>query len=272
MSKISAIILTKNSENLIADCVESVKFCDEIVIIDDNSSDRTVELATRLGARVETLSSKHLGGGRLERSGSHDSPEVEIDFAEKRNLGHKIAKNKWILYIDSDERVSKELKESILEVVNDRQPEYPAYKILRKNYYFGNHEWPYIEKPERLFNKTALLEWRGKLHETPVIKGKFGELNGFLLHYTHTDLSSMVNKTIAWSKIEAELRLKAQHPPVVWWRFPRVMLTAFYDSYIRKKGYKAGTAGLIESIYQSFSIFLTYARLWEMQQKKNNAK
>ncbi len=249
MHKLSAIILTKNSENDIVDCIESVKsLAGEIIIIDDNSTDRTVSLAGRLGARVETCKDELL------------------NFAERRNFGLKKAKSKWILYIDSDERVTGELKESILKVINERIPEYQAYKILRKNYYFGGHVWPFVESLERLFIKSSLKGWHGEVHETPIIEGKVGQLKAFLLHYTHKDLTSMVNKTIAWSKIEAELRFKAHHPPVVWWRFPRVMLTAFYDSYIRQKGYKAGTAGLIESVYQSFSMFITYARLWEMQQ------
>ena len=250
MSKISVIILTKNAENLLADCIESVSFCDEIIVIDDDSTDRTVDLAKRLGARVE-----------IPKSQSEN-------FAEKRNLGIKKAKSKWILYIDADERVSSELKASILEVVNGRKSDFQAYRIHRKNFYFGNHEWPFIESLERLFEKSALNNWHGQLHETAVVKGEIGELNGYLLHYTHRDLTSMVNKTISWSKIEAELRFNANHPPMTWWRFPRVMITAFYNSYIKQKGYKAGTAGLIESIYQSFSMFITYARLWEMQKKK----
>ncbi|MBU3978569.1 glycosyltransferase family 2 protein [Patescibacteria group bacterium] len=254
MHKLSAIILTKNSENLIADCIESVSFCDEIIVIDDASSDRTVDLATRLSARVETPDSS------------------SKNFSEKRNFGLKKAKNKWILYIDADERVTRELKESVLKVINDPQSEYHAYKILRKNFYLGSHEWPFIESLERLFMRYSLKGWSGEVHETPLFDGKIGELSGFLLHYTHTDLTSMVNKTLVWSQIEAELRFKAHHPAMTWWRFPRVMLTAFYDSYFRQKGYKAGTAGLIESIYQAFSIFITYVRLWEMQQKKNNAK
>ena len=77
----------------------------------------------------------------------------------------------------------------------------------------------------------------------------------------------MVNKTLAWSKIDAELRFKSGHPRMTWWRFPRVMLTAFFDSYIKQGGWKVGTIGLIESLYQSYSIFITYARLWEMQNK-----
>jgi hypothetical protein len=104
------------------------------------------------------------------------------------------------------------------------------------------------------------------------VKGKVGVLEGYLFHYTHQDLTSMVEKTIAWSEIEAELRYNANHPKMSWWRFFRVMLTAFFDSYVRQKGYKAGTAGLVESIYQSYSMFITYARLWEMQQEHTKRK
>ena len=78
----------------------------------------------------------------------------------------------------------------------------------------------------------------------------------------------MLDKTIEWSKVEAETRFQMNHPKMTWWRFPRVMITAFLDSYFRQGGYKIGVAGLIESVYQAFSIFVTYARLWELQQKK----
>lgn len=247
MTKLSAIIIAKNEEMMIADCIDSLSFCDEVIVIDDLSSDRTADVAKLLGASVY----------------SHNFQS----FAEKRNYGLKKAKSKWVLYIDADERVSPELKNSILEVVRQERIKESAFKLQRKNFYFGNHEWPYIEKLERLFKKTALEEWFGELHETPKVNGQVGELNGFLLHYTHRDLASMVQKTIAWSKTEAELRYNAHHPKMTWWRFYRVMLTGFYDSYVRQKGYKAGTAGLVESMYQAFSMFITYARLWEMQNK-----
>ena len=252
MSKLSAIILTKNEERMIADCIDSISFCDEIIVIDSGSSDRTADLAKHMGAKVFHL-----------LSGS---------FSDRRNYGLKKTKNKWVLYIDADERVSPELKKNILEVVEKDKSSYSVYRLKRKNFYFGNHEWPHLEFLERLFKKTALVEWYGQIHETPRVKGEIGELEGFLLHYTHRDLSSMVEKTIEWSKVEAELRLNAHHPKMTWWRFFRVMITAFYNSYIKQKGYKAGTAGLVESIYQTFSIFITYARLWEMQQESIKKK
>lgn len=247
MNKISAVVIAKNAEGLIAECLESIKFCDEVIVIDSGSSDRTVQIAKDFGARV------------FEISGT--------DFSERRNLGLQKAYGDWILYVDTDERVSSELKSNI-KIQISKADEFAAFKIKRKNFYFGNFEWPHVEKLERLFRKDNLKGWHGKIHESPIVEGRVGMLDGFLLHYTHRDLSSMVDKTIEWSEIEAELRFKNNHPKMSWWRFPRVMVTAFFDSYIRKKGYRAGIAGLIESIYQSFSMFITYARLWELQNKK----
>ncbi len=254
MGKISAIILAKNAEDQISDCIESVSFCDEILVIDDNSSDRTVDLSRKMGARVE------------------EYRQSENNFAERRNFGLKRARYSWVFYIDSDERMTKELQKSIKSVLNQKSVEFNSYKIQRKNFYFGNHEWPQGEVFTRLFYKPEFKGWTGKLHESPVISGDAGELEGYLLHYTHRDLFTMVQKTLEWSKIEAELRYGAGHPQMTWWRFPRVMFTAFYDSYVRQRGYKAGTAGVVESIYQAFSIFITYARLWEMQIKNQSVR
>jgi len=249
MKNLSAVILTKNSENMIADCIDSVSFVDEVIVIDDYSTDRTAELAKHLGALVFPYSSE--------------------SFAKKRNLGLQKAKGKWILYLDVDERVSPELKEAILSVLERKKDIYSAYRLYRKNFYLGNNEWPTLEKLERLFKKSKLEEWYGDLHESPRVNGDIGDLDeGFIKHYTHQDLTSMLNKTIRWSKIEAELRFNSNHPKMSWWRFFRVMMTAFYDSYIRQKGYKVGTAGLIESIFQAYSMFITYARLWELQHEE----
>jgi len=261
MSSISAIVIAKNEELMIADCLDSLSFCDEIVVVEDGSTDRTVEIAERMKAKVFTLETD--------------------DFSKLRNFGLTKAKGEWILYIDADERVTHRLAEEIKQIpsrisdrndiVSEKAKKLVCYKLKRKNFYFGTsekNEWPYIEKIERLFRKEALKGWKGKLHESPIIDGEIGTLDGFLLHYTHRDLASMVAKTIEWSKIEAELRFKAGHPRMNWWRFTRVMITAFLGSYIKQGGWKVGTIGLIESIYQTFSMFVTYARLWEIQQKK----
>lgn len=248
MNKISAIVIAKNEENVIIDCLDSIAFCDETIVIDGGSQDRTREIVEKKNAKVFVFESN--------------------DFSASRNLGLKMASHEWILYVDADERVDELLKENIKEKINNRE-NMSAYKIRRKNFYLGNHEWPHIEKLERLFRKDDLKEWKGVLHESPVVNGKIGEINGgFMNHFTHRDISYMLNKTIEWSKYEAKLRFESGHPKMTWWRFIRVMVTAFFDSYIRQGGWRVGTVGVIESIYQSFSMFITYARLWEMQQKK----
>jgi len=252
MKDISAIVIVKNGQEQIADCLDSLSFCDEIIVVDGASQDKTVEIAEKKKAKVF----------------EHEMQ----DFSESRNFGLEKAEGKWVLYVDVDERITSELATNIKrKIVTDINSGISAYKILRKNYYLGENPWPYIEKLERLFKKDKLKGWQGKLHESPIIEGEVGELEGFLLHYTHRDLTSMVKKTLEWSKIEAELRFQ-NHPKMAWWRFPRVMITAFLNSYIKQGGYKVGTVGLIESVYQSFSMFITYARLWEMQKKRDLKK
>ncbi len=247
--KLSAIIIAKNAQNYIADAISSVYFADEIVVIDTGSDDITVDVAKKMGAKVFTL-------------------EAE-DFSEIRNFGLQKAKGNWVLYIDTDERVNQDLAIAIKHFVSEKEDnQFVAFRLKRKNFYFGNYEWPYVEKLERLFKKKNLKNWQGKLHESPIVDGSIGDIDGFLVHFTHKDLSSMLEKTIVWSTVEARMRFDANHPKMTWWRFPRVAVSAFVDSYIRQRGWKAGTAGVIESLYQSFSMFITYAKLWELQQHK----
>lgn len=245
MLLISAIILTKNAETDIVDCIESISFCDEIIVVDDFSTDRTVDIAKRLGAKVVQVKT--------------------ADFSEKRNTGLHTAKGEWVLYVDVDERVTPSLREAIIQSTNNPIIQYAGYTVKRKNFYLGKHEWPTVERLERLFLKSKLKGWKGALHESPEVDGKIEELDGFLEHYTHRDLRSMLTKTIQWSEVEAKLRFDAHHPKMTWWRIPRVMMPVFFNYYITQGGWKVGTAGIVESTYQAFSIFVTYARLWEMQ-------
>jgi glycosyltransferase involved in cell wall biosynthesis len=251
MSKISGVVIAKNEEEMIGEALDSLDFCDEIIVIDNGSTDKTKEIAEKRGAKIYEIQTN--------------------DFSEIRNFGLSKAESDWILYLDADERIDDKLKDSVQTAVSSNSG-HVAYFLKRKNFYFGSHEWPYIEKLQRLFKKENLKGWRGKLHESPVFEGEAGRLDdGFILHFTHRDLESMLNKTIAWSSAEALLRYNSGHPKMTWWRFPRVMISAFLNSYIKQKGYKAGAVGIIESMYQAFSMFITYAKLWELQ-KLNKSK
>lgn len=247
---LSVVILAKDSQDLLQDAITSVSFADEVMVVDTGSTDATMSVAKSLGAKV--IASK------------------ENNFAENRNKGLKEAKGEWVLYIDTDERVSEELAKEIQKAIT--VDSFAAYKVQRKNFYLGNNPWPKVETLERLFQRSALKGWYGQLHETPTVEGHVGLLPGYLLHYTHRDLASMLKKTIDWSVIEAQLRFDANHPKIVWWRLLRVMTTGFYDSYFAQGGWRAGTMGLIESMYQGYSMFITYARLWEMQKTHKKGK
>lgn len=242
---VSAVIIARNEERDISDCIKSLKFAREIIVIDNGSKDQTARIAESMGAKV------------IVQKG--------LDFSYLRNLGREKAHHEWLLYIDADERVTEELAREIKKAISVKSS-YKAYFLIRSNYYLGQI-WPKKEKMIRLMRKDDLIGWQGSLHESPQIAGEAGLLNSFLLHYTHDNLSDMVNKTNEWSDLEAQLRYKNNHPRMTALRFIRVMVLAFYHSYIRDRGWQAGTKGLIESVYQSFSIFITYAKLWEKQNK-----
>lgn len=242
---LSAIIIAKNEEGTIKDAITSVQFCDEIVVIDNQSTDKTAQIAKNLGASVYAADTN--------------------DFSELRNSGLYHAKGDWVFYLDADEIVTAGLRESISKAVS--QEEIVAYKLYRKNFYLGKHPWPHKDLLERLFQKKQLKKWHGALHESPLVDGPIGILTGELHHFSHKNLNNMLEKTILWSDTEAMLRFQVGHPPMVGWRFFRVMATAFYNSYVSQGGWKVGTVGIIESVYQAFSMFITYAKLWELQQR-----
>ncbi len=247
---VSCIVLAKNEAEVLHNCLKSLQSLNssEIILIDDQSSDATVEIAKKYQAKIFDHQIK--------------------SFAEARNFAAEKAAGTWLLYIDADERLSPELAAEINQVLKQQVAKFSAYELIRINYYLGKR-WPKTERIVRFIIKEALENWIGDVHETPQINGKIGQLSGRLLHDTHRNLNEMISNTLKWSQIEAKLRLDQNHPPVVWWRLPRVMLPTFWDYYIKQGGWRVGTVGLIESIYQAFSIFITYARLWEMQQRKS---
>lgn len=242
---ISAIIITRNEEENIKDCIKTLDFADEIVVVDNNSTDNTVSLAKAAGTKIFQISG--------------------LDFSYLRNIGKEKATSNWLFYIDADERVTPNLAKEIKNAVK-ADTKNSAFSVLRKNYFLGSPS-PKLEHMNRLIKKEFLIGWQGSLHETPMIAGDVGNMSSYLLHYTHRDLTSMVNKTNEWSEVEAQLLYKSNHLQMSWWRFFRIMIRAFTKSYFKDKGYKMGSVGIVESIYQAFSSFITYAKLWEKQNK-----
>lgn len=251
MSKgISVIIITKNEEKNIGGCLESVKWTDEIIVVDSGSKDKTVDIAKKHGAKVV----KHTGGG----------------FSDWRNKGAREAKSEWLLYIDADERVTPGLRTEIESKLKD--PRHSAYAIPRRNFILGKElkhggQWPGYVK--RLFKKSEFKGWTGELHEEPQFEGDLGHLKNSLIHQKHDNLSDMVAKTNKWSEIEAKLMYKAKHPPMNVPRFITAMFREFWLRMVRQMAFLDGPIGIIYALYQVFSRFVSYAKLWEMQLKRH---
>lgn len=256
--KISGIVLTRNEEPVIEDCLKSISWVDELIIVDHCSNDKTLLIAKKYQPQKIIK-----------------APE-KSSFSQRRNLGAKAATGEWLLYVDADERVTPELKKEILDIISQKSVDFNTYAIPRKNIrltkvlYHGGW-WP--DYVLRLIRKDSLEKWEGELHEQPKIKGKTGYLKEALLHFSHRgSFDHKLQNTISWSEIEAKKMFEAGHPPMNTFRFMSAMWREFYKRVINYQAYKDGLEGIIEAFYQVFSVFISYARLWEMQnisQKEN---
>lgn len=248
---LSVVVITKNEQDMIKGCLESVKWADEIVIVDSGSSDQTISIAKKYTSRI------------IEVNGGN--------FRTWRNKGMEEAKNDWVLYIDADERILSPLKEEIKGII--KSSDSSAYAISRRNIIFGDeahfgHFWP--DWVVRLVRKEDFEDWIGEVHEYMKFKGRLRYTNNSLLHLTHRDLDSiLLKKTFEWSKIDAKLKMEANHPPMSGWRFLRIFITEIFYLGIIKKGFFSGTVSVIDTLLSIFSTCLTYIRLWELQQPKS---
>lgn len=244
MSKLSIIILAGNAADEIAPAFATSQFADEIIWVNTGSSDNTAQIARKYQARV------------VHSSGT--------SFAKWRNDGAKVASGDWLLYLDSDERIPVKLAKEIREKIETT--EHNAFTISRFEVFLGKHlsHWP-DPRVLRLLRRSTFLKWEGKLHEQPKFRGSVGDLHHQMVHLAHRNIDDKVQSTLKWSRLEAQMLLDANHPPMAGWRFVRIMLTEFWDRCIRQGLWRDGTEGWIEIIYQMFSKFLTYERLWEAQ-------
>lgn len=249
---ISAIVINKNGEKKLAGCLESLKFCDEVIMVDGGSTDNSIELAKKAGTKI------------IKAGG--------IGFAASRNVGGDIARSEWLLYVDVDEKVTPELKEAITERINaSTHQRINSFRIYRKNIILGKwlrHGGWWPDPVYRLIKKSALSEWRGELHEYPVVGGEVGLIEEPIIHYSKDSVSEMVQNSRLFAPIEAKLKFKAGHPPVKIYHFILAMWKEFWQRGIVKSGWLDGYVGIVEVFYQMFHQVLVYSTLWEMQRKK----
>lgn len=197
-----------------------------------------------------------------------DSSKIPGSFSEWREAGLKLSKGKWIFYLDTDEEVTKELKAEILKVTNGSVSNKYSYAIPRKNIIFGKefkYSGQYPDYQKRLFLKSYLKGWAGKVHEEPIYVGELGYFKNPIIHHKDMTISQMIEKTNKWSEIEADLMFKAKHPPMNFFRFFTAGLREFNLRFIKQLSFLDGKEGVIYGIYQIYSRLISYSKLWEKQ-------
>lgn len=246
---LSGVVLTKNEESIINECLRKLKFCDEIIIVDDFSEDKTLQIAQKYTQRIYQ---RHLNN----------------DFAGQRNFALTKTKGEWILFIDADEIVSPNLAYEIKKVI--RNSKFNSFFIKRKDIFLGKQmhfgEVANIQLL-RLAKKNSGV-WRRPVHETWEVIGKTGVLQQPLLHFAHNNLTGLIKKINFYSTINADYlfsrKVKAGTLQII--IYP---LTKFTLNYLFKKGFLDGFEGFLLSIFMSFHSFLTRAKLFLRNYEKN---
>ncbi|MBI2007126.1 MAG: glycosyltransferase family 2 protein [Candidatus Blackburnbacteria bacterium] len=248
-AKITAIVITKNEEKNIENCLESIRWCDEIIIVDDYSEDHTAEIAKSFGVLVYK---RHLND----------------DFAGQRNFGLEKAKGDWVLFIDADERVSDLLREEVIKLLSNKVTKYNGFYLKRRDFIWGRelrHGETGNVKLLRLA-KTGTGRWRRAIHETWQVTGKTGELKNPLLHYPHQTLREFIADIDWMSTLHARENKKEGKRSglfkIIF--FPKFK---FFDSWVLKRGFLDGTPGFMAAMIMSLHSFLAWSKLWLAQRK-----
>ena len=243
---ISVVVLTRNEEENIKNCLQSIKdLASEIILIDDYSTDETIKIARDLGAKVFLN-------------------KLDSDFSKQRNFGLKKAKNKWVMFLDADEMVSNKLAQEIKTVISNDK-DINGY-FFKRNDSFAGCFLRYGETANvrllRLAKKNS-GSWQRKVHETWDVKGQTKEFKNPLLHYPHSTVTDFLKEINFYSSLHAESLKKEGVKPSLF-RLIFNPLGKFISNYIVKKGFLDGTPGLITSLMMSFHSFLSRGKLFNL--------
>lgn len=242
--RLSVLIPVKNEELHIGECLESVRWADEIVVVDSGSTDRTVPIARALATRV------------LEHE--YVNPAAQKNWALPQ-LAHR-----WVLIVDADERVTPALRAEIERVLED-PARADGYWIYRKNHFLGrpisSAGWQ-RDKVLRLFDRTKGQYAPIRVHEEVEIKGRVGRLRERFTHQTYRDLDQYFEKFLRYTKWSAA-DLKERGVRASGLRLLFRPWLRFWRMYLLEGGFREGRAGIVLCMLAAFSVFTKYARLWE---------
>ena len=243
---VACVVITKNEEANIQDCLRSAQWANELIVVDAESRDRTVELARARGAKV--------------------SVRPWPGFGLQKNFGMGQASSEWILILDADERVTEELRGEVRTCLDRWRPGAPvAYRIPRRNFFYG--AWVrgggvYPDYQVRLFQR-GLAEYNEiAVHENLIVDGEIGTLAGHLDHYTERRIQDHFKKFGLYTTLAAQEKAKKIRA-VRWIDLVVRPLVVLVKTYLLKRGFRDGVRGLIVCVFASMYTFVKYAKLWD---------
>ncbi len=246
MATISVVISAWNEEAKIKRCLSSVSWADEIIFVDNSSTDQSIRIVKQFTSKI------------YKRP---NDPMLNLN----KNFGFSKATGDWIVSLDADEEITKELAQEIRSVI-DENTEMVGYWIPRKNILFGKwitHGLWWPDKQLRLFKRN-----RGKcpglhVHEYLAVDGLAGELREPYIHYNYETISQFLRKMdTIYTESEVQ-KLISTNYQFSWYDAIRFPISDFVKIYFAQEGYKDGLHGLVLSILQSFYSFIVFAKLWE---------
>lgn len=246
--------MTFNEERNIERALRSVDWCDEIVVLDSFSTDRTIERARNFTDRIH----QHTWEG----------------FIAQRNRVRQLASHDWVLFLDADEEVTPALRAEIIKELERNTLPYAGYRFPRMAQYMGkwirHGEW-YPDRTLRLFLKDRGRSIGVEPHDRVEVYGSVKNLKNPLLHYSHNDLSDHIENIDNFSTISAQAKFEAGVP----FRFIDLWLRPswrFFRSFFLRAGFLDGWAGYLSARMSMFEATVKYAKLWELEQTKNRSK
>jgi (heptosyl)LPS beta-1,4-glucosyltransferase len=250
-STLSAVIIARDEAEMLPRCLERLGFTDEIVVVvDSRTTDGTAEIARRYGAVT--------------------SIEEFSGFADLKNTALSLATGDWLLIVDADERVSRALAEEVRSCIRDDSAD--AYRVYRWNYTMGQR----IQHGGFVTHAGIRLARRGvghfpqkRVHEGFAAEpwARMGMLKEPLHHFTGRSILESVRKTAAYAELQARDRYESGHPSVTTWLLLRKVGAEIVWRLVRRAGWKDGFVGVVQCLEAALSTLVSYARLWELQQK-----
>ncbi|HLZ34499.1 MAG TPA: glycosyltransferase family 2 protein [Nitrospira sp.] len=247
MPTVSCLVITKNEEANIQDCLASVAWATECIVVDAESTDSTAELVRAGGAKLFV--------------------RPWPGFGAQKNFGMEQALSEWILVVDADERVPEALRAEIQSCIERWKRGDPvAYEIPRKNYFYGKwvrHAGVYPDYQIRLFRKGCAKYNDVPIHENLIVQGTVGRMVSPFEHQTERRIQDHFRKFGLYTTLAAQEKAKTVRAV----RSSDLLfrpLVVFLKTYLLKQGFRDGVPGLIVCVFASMYTFVKYAKLWDM--------